>query len=269
MKRPGLAGILYAINLAVGIILSIPIFVAFAAAISDSGFSPEMSEQFDIALWADMLEETGPIFQILMGQLIWMIPLIYIWKVASSVAVVYAVQGSGEGSFWRGIGQHTGRALLLGLPFVGMVLAILIAVVILVTILGLLLTGEVVQFWVNFIFTPIMLFIGLAFIDMMHDFARIELVVGKKKVMESWFAGVRWFLQSGSAHAVYLGWLAIGLVTMVLPFWTNIAVGGLFLAFVLQQVLLFIRSMVTVGWIASEVMLFEDLIDLELDVDLD
>ena len=97
MKRPGLAGILYAINLAVGIILSIPIFVAFAAAISDSGFSPEMSEQFDIALWADMLEETGPIFQILMGQLIWMIPLIYIWKVASSVAVVYAVQGSGEG----------------------------------------------------------------------------------------------------------------------------------------------------------------------------
>ena len=110
-----------------------------------------------------------------------------------------------------------------------------------------------------------MLFIGLAFIDMMHDFARIELVVGKKKVMESWFAGVRWFLQSGSAHAVYLGWLAIGLVTMVLPFWTNIAVGGLFLAFVLQQVLLFIRSMVTVGWIASEVMLFEDLIDLELE----
>ena len=269
MKRPGLAGILYGINITMGVILSIPIFIAFAAAISDSGFSPEMAEQFDIGLWADMLEETGPIFQILMGQLIWMIPLIYIWKVASSVAVVHAVQGSGEGSFWQGVGQHTGRALLLGLPFVGMALTLLIAVVILVTILGFLLTGEVVQFWIRFVFTPIILFIGLAFVDMMHDFARIELVVGKKKIMESWFAGVTWFLHSGTAHAVYLGWLAIGLVTMILPLWANVAVGGLFLAFLLQQTLLFIRSMVTVGWIASEVMLYEDLVDEDVEVDED
>ena len=259
LKRPGLAGLLYAGNLVLGIILSIPILMAFSQAVSETGYSPELAKEFDIALWADLMQESGPMVSTMLRQLFWIIPVFYLWKVGSTIGVVYAMRGERDGSFWAGLGKYGGRALLLGLPFVAMAVVAIVGILLLTVVLGFALPGEVIQFWIRFVGAPILILMLLAILDLMHDFARLELVLRERPVMTSWWAGIGWFFRSGSAQAIYLTWLIISVVALIVPFWVDLAMGGLFLAFLFQQALLYVRSLVTVGWLTSEVMLFEEL----------
>lgn len=260
-KRPGLAGLLFAGNLLLGLILAVPILVAFSSAVSGTGFSPELAEEFDAALWADLMQESGPVFQTMLQQLFWILPLLYLWKVGSSVGVLYALSGDGDRSFWKGLGSYGGKALLLGLPFVGMAALIALGVVVLNILMSVLISGEVALFWLRLIIAPIVLILALAVLDMMHDFARLELVVSGKGVGASFSAGIGWFFRSGTAQTIYLGWFVIGLVALAVPFWADLAIGGILLGFVLQQVLLYLRAMVTVGWLGSELRFFEEVMD--------
>lgn len=259
MKRPGLAGLLYAGNLVLGILLSIPILMAFSQAVSETGYSPELAQEFDIALWADLMQESGPLVSTMLQQLFWIIPVFYLWKVGSTIGVVHAMRGERDGSFWTGLGQYGGKALLLGLPFVAMAVVAIVGVLLLTLLLGVVLSGEVIQFWIRFVGAPILILMLLAILDLMHDFARLELVLRERPVMGSWWAGIGWFFRSGSAQAIYLTWMVIAVIALLLPFWVDLTMGGLFLAFLFQQGLLYLRSLVTVGWLTSEVMLFEEL----------
>ncbi|MDG1755453.1 MAG: hypothetical protein P8H65_10800 [Rhodothermales bacterium] len=256
-SRPKLAAILYVANLALGLIVSIPLFVAFAQATAESGYGPELAENFDLSIWADIVEQSGPVFQSLISQLLWILPLLFLWKVASSVGLVHALSKGGGHSFWQGIGKYTGKAFVLGLLYLVPAVVLLIGIILFAAILGGLFTGEVGSFWVQFVFTPLVLFLGFAFIDMMHDFGRMELVLGRKGIMDSWFAGMKWPLQSGAANSVYISWMMIGLVVLLFTFGIDFGMGGIFLAFVMQQLFLFARAMVTVSWIGSEVYVYE------------
>jgi hypothetical protein len=266
VKRPGLAGLLFAGNLILGIILAIPILMAFSQAVSSTGFSPELSKEFDIALWADLMQESGPVFQTMLAQLFWILPVLYIWKVSSAVGIVHALSGNRDGSFWTGLGKHAGPALLLGIPYVVMAGLVILGTLILNALISVVLSGEVLLFWLRFVATPVLLILALAVLDMMHDFARLELVIRKRGVWNSFLAGIRWFFRSGTGQAIYMIWFVIGLVALFLPFWADLAFGGLFLAFVFQQVLLYVRSLVTVGWLGSEVFFFQEVVPPEPEV---
>lgn len=259
VKRPGLAGLLYAGNLLLGIILSIPILVAFSSAVSESGYSPDLAAEFDVALWADILRDSGPLVSTMLMQLLWVIPVFYLWKIGSTVGVVHAMRGDRTGSFWEGVGRYAGKALLLGLPFLVLAILAVAGLALITALLSAAPIGEVGQFWIRFVVAPILIILSVAVIDMMHDFARLELVLRGESVWNSMYAGMDWFWQSGSAQALYMLWLVIGSLTLILPFWADMALGGLFLAFLLQQALLYVRSLVTVGWLTSEVMLFQEL----------
>ena len=259
VKRPGLAGLLYAGNLLLGIILSIPILVAFSSAVSESGYSPDLGVEFDVALWADILRDSGPLVSTMLMQLLWVIPVFYLWKIGSTVGVVHAMRDDRTGSFWEGVGRYAGKALLLGLPFLVLAILAVAGLALITALLSAAPIGEVGQFWIRFVVAPILIILSVAVIDMMHDFARLELVLRSKSVWNSMYAGMDWFWQSGSAQALYMLWLVIGSLTLILPFWADMALGGLFLAFLLQQTLLYVRSLVTVGWLTSEVMLFQEL----------
>lgn len=259
MKRPGLAGLLYAGNLLLGIILSIPILVAFSNAVSESGYSPDLAAEFDAALWADILRESGPLVSTMLLQLLWVLPVLYLWKVGSTVGVVHAMRGDRTASFWEGLGKYAGKALILGIPFLVLAILAVLGIALLIALLSAAPIGEVGQFWIRFVVAPILIILAVAVVDMMHDFARLELVLGGQSVFNSMYAGMNWFWQSGSAQALYMVWLVIGSVALILPFWADMAMGGLLLAFLLQQALLYVRSMVTVGWLTSEVLLFQEL----------
>ncbi|MDA0875524.1 MAG: hypothetical protein O3C45_10760 [Bacteroidetes bacterium] len=259
VKRPGLAGLLYAGNLILGIILSIPILVAFSNAASETGWSPDLASEFDAALWADLLRESGPLVSTMLSQLLWVLPVLYLWKVGSTVGIVHAMRGDRTGSFWEGLGKYAGKAIVLGLPFLVLAGLMVLGIVLLIALLSASPIGEVGQFWIRFVVAPILIVLAVAVVDLMHDFARLELVLRGQTVWNAMYAGMGWFWQSGSAQALYMAWLVIGSLALILPFWADMAVGGLFLAFLLQQALLFVRSMVSVGWLTSEVLLFQEL----------
>jgi len=266
-ERPALSAIVYVGNLIMGLILSIPVFIALSTATSESGFSEEMAGEFDLALWADMLESSGPLLQTLVSQLLWVLPLLFVWKMASSAGLVHAQSEGGGKSFWTGVGRYTGKATLLGMLYMVPTVVVLVLVVLVAALLSGVLTGEVGSFWVQFVFTPIALFLGVAFIDMMHDYGRIELIVGKKGVMDSWLAGFKWPLHSSNANSIYIGWMVLGMVFLILPFILDVSMGGLFLAFIVQQILLFGRAFITVGWINSEVAFYEDTVPAAVELD--
>jgi len=248
---------MYVANLTLGLILSIPIFVAFSSATELSGFSSEMAQDLDISLMADLFAESGPLVQIIMAQLLWFIPLLFLWKVASSAGLTHALSATGDRSFWQGVGRYTGKSALLGLFYFGMTIVFLVGVILLVAIVSSMISGEVASFWLQFVFMPLVLFLGVAFIDMMHDFGRAELVIAGKSVKDSWLEGMKWPFRSGDANTIYLGWMFTGVILLLILLMLDLSMTGILIAFIVQQLLLFARALITVGWIGSEVHLFE------------
>ena len=56
-RRPGLVVLIYAMNLVLAFVLSIPVAIALGSAVGGTGFDGDLSRGFDIVLWADVIEE--------------------------------------------------------------------------------------------------------------------------------------------------------------------------------------------------------------------
>ena len=257
-RRPSLAGILYGMNLLVGILIAVPLAVLLSSSVAGTGFGPDMAADFDITLWADVFEDSGAAARVLIMQLLWIVPIYLGWKIASTVGLLHASGLGGGRSFWEGIGRHTMRGLLIGLlyliPFLGVVILSLIAGVIVSGVLG----GEVGIFWAWWVTTPVLIVLGAALIDLMEDFALAEHVLGNRTVVQSWLRGMSWPFTRPITLAVYGFWWIVGTAVVFFAFVLDIRLGGIWSAFLLQQLLLLGRAGITVGWIASEAAIYED-----------
>ncbi len=256
-SRPGLAGLVYGMNLIVGVILTVPIYIALSSVTGASGFASELTGQFDITLWTDIMEDAGPAFQALIGQLIWIIPVYFLWKMASSVGIIHTLDTKGARSFWHGVGEYTGRAVLLGLVFLVPLIVLGVGIAIAVVVLTIIFPGEAGMYWIYVVFLPVSLVLGAALIDMMHDYARMELVIGGRPVMESWLSGIRWPFRYGGADALYASWFVIAGVILIVPTVIDLNMGGIWTVFLVQQIVLFLRATASVGWFGSEVLFYQ------------
>ena len=272
-KRPGLALLVYLVNLFVALVISIPIFGALSMATANSGFGPDLVERFDIVLLIDIIEKAGDALLGSWVQLIWTIPLILLWKVAASVGIIHALRDGGIRPFWEGVGRYTGRALLMALLFVVLVLAWLLIVTILVFVGGLIFSTTPSAFVIYWIVMPIAIVVGLAVIDVMHDYGRIFLVSKEGGVASAWVHGMKYPFRHPSAVLPYAFWavVAIGLSAAAVRLHASWAptMAGVWLLFLGQQVIFFLRSATTVAWFGSEVSFAErqDLRDAPLIAD--
>ena len=261
-RHQGLVVLLYAMNLVIALVLSIPVAITLGTAVGPTGFGADLAAGFDIVLWADLIEEVGETLGGLQMQLLWMIPLYLVWKAAAGVGLVHALRGDGSRSFWQGVGRYAGRGVWLGLGFLAITLMSIVGVSILGLVLASSWTGEVGSFWVNFVIIPTLLISVLAVLDLMHDYARLALVIDEQPVLTALGTGLRWPLKHGQASWLYLLWFAPAAVLLLLPTVLDMnvaaatggAIWGLFLA---QQALLLARAGVTVGWLGSETALYE------------
>lgn len=257
LARPGLAGIVYAFNLAAALIVAVPLAVAVGDAIEATGYGSLLLSDFDLALWADIWEESSAAFRSVFSLFLWLLPLWFIWKTASAVGIIHAVGRGGGRSFWDGVGRHTGRALLVALLFIPVMIGILIGAFLIGLLVSAVMGGEAGTFWGWFVATPLVLVLGLALVDMMQDFARTELVLARQPVVKAWLAGMAWPFRHSDASSIYTVWFLSGLTLLAAGFLLDLGVSGVWSAFLLQQILFFFRSAITVGWIGSEVSLFE------------
>lgn len=257
VARPGLAGIVYAFNLTAALIVAVPLAVAVGDAIGPTGYGSLLVREFDMALWADMWQESGAAFRSVFSLFFWILPFWIVWKTAAAVGIIHAVGRGGGRSFWDGVGRHTGRALLVALLFIPVLIGVFIAAFLIGLLVTLLMGGEAGTFWAWFVVTPLFVVLGLALVDMMQDFARTELVLARQPVVKAWLAGIAWPFRHSDASSVYTVWFLSGLILLAAGFLADLGMSGIWTAFVVQQLLFYVRSAVTVGWIGSEVALFE------------
>lgn len=256
-RRMGLAGLIYGANLIMALLVTIPLYVVFSSAVSDSGYSEELASSFDMSLWADILQQSPELVTTLFLQLFWMVPLYMAWNVIALTGLAHALSMGGQRSFWQGVGRYGGRALLLGLLYAGLMLAGLIVVGIIILVASTVFSGEAGTIWTSMVLLPLLSLLVFAVLDMMHDFARLELVLGERKVLDAWLRGLKWPFTSADANAAYILWMMVAALTLLAISALDLRMGGVFLAFFVQQVMLFSRAAVTVGWIGSEVAVYE------------
>lgn len=256
-QRPGLAWLMYGLNLLIALLISIPLLIVMQSAVSGSGWSEELATNFDPALWADIFERSPDLLITLLAQLFWVVPVYLVWNVLSLTGLAHALSRGAQGSFWTGLGRYGTRAIWLGGLFLGMMIVGFMFVGLMALIANVLFQGAAGTWWVNLIFLPILTLVVFAVLDLAHDFARLELVFSERSVGSAWTAGFAWLWRSYAANAVYIVWMLAAVVTVLVATGLDFAMGGLVLAFLVQQVFMLARAAITVGWIGSEIAVWE------------
>ncbi len=260
-ERLGLVVLLYAVNLVMALILAFPFYFAFVEHVGETGFGPEMIQSFDLMLWREVLDGIGETMKVVGFQLLWVLPVYMLWKTAAYMGVIYALHQGAIWPFWRGVGYYTAKGFLLALIFLP-IKAIVAGIAILLGVaLGSIWTGEVGAFWSFGVVMPILVVSALAVTDLFQRYARIAVVVRHDSVTNALYSGIRWPIRYGAASYVYLAWFAVMLLILVatqtLNALVHVGMQAIVVGFLLQQVSLFTRAIATVGWIGSEVSLFE------------
>lgn len=255
-SRPGLAVLLFLVNLAVAVILAVPLGVALSSAVANTGFDTDLASGLDLVLIVDIVQANPDIITVLISQLIWIIPLVLVWKAAMGVGLIHALRGDSTGSFWTGVGRYFGRAFAMGLMYMaGAGFVILAAIVVGMVVNGM--SGEVWTYRAWAYVVPLIAVFGLAKIDLMHDFGRIAIVLKGRPVFGAFIDGVLYPFRHGRTFLLYLFWMVPAALFWLLPTVIEATVGASLAIFIFQQILLLGRAGVTVSWIGSEVAFFE------------
>lgn len=259
--RWGLIVLLYVINLTVAFFLALPVYLAVVEHVGPTGFGPDLMERFDLEIWRGILKDLRGALAGIGLQLLWVLPVYAIWKTASHMGVIYALHNGAIWPFWRGVGYYTGKGLLIGIVFLPVKILWAVLSFFIAGLLSSVWPGEVGTFWVMLVLLPVLLLAGLAVLDLFQRYARMALVVRHDSVGQAISAGVSWPIKYGAASYLYMTWYFIALLAMFATIGLNamlhVGTSAVLIAFLIQQASMFTRSAITVGWIGSEVTLFE------------
>ncbi|HUF09506.1 MAG TPA: hypothetical protein VMO47_09310 [Rhodothermales bacterium] len=259
--RRGLVLLLYLFGLVLAVLVGGAVSRLLSVEIGPTGFSERLTERFDIVLWADFWDGLAAGFAAVARQAVLAGVIMMIWKVASSVGLIHALQGDSRLSFWEGVSRFTLRGISLGLLYLLPLLALL-AVVVIAFEAAASDMGEVGAFWTRFVVMPLAVIVLAATVDLFHDYARMHLVLRQTKIRRAWLEGIKWPFRHFRSVFLYkiwfwisaLLWIAVLLVGFYMPDQT---LGAVMAAFVIQQGLIIARSGAYVSWIGAEVAFFE------------
>lgn len=271
LRRRGLALLLYLVDAGIALFLSAPLFLAVKEAIGTSGVGDDLAKEFSLPVWTDIWnrifrpESEGGTLAVLdsFGFLMLVTLLtLFVWKTASRVGIINAVRDNGLRGFWDGVGRFTGKALVVGLVYAIMSIAAVIGLIIVAAMMLNPESGEPTIFWTLAVGLPVSIVVALAFIDLMYDYSLIGLVSRGERIFSSITSGVAWPFRNRRSIGIYSVWLLIGSLLLLVPIWLDSAMtAGTWITILLltglQQVTFYCRSMVSIGWISSEVEYYE------------
>lgn len=255
-QRPGLALLLFGVNALLAYLIASPLGTALNITLGPTGFGADPGG-LDVVLLADFFERNPSVIPTLVSLILLLLPLMLLWSTAVGVGLIHAFELGGGRSFWDGVYTWFWKGLGLTALFLVPVGAWTFLSIVLGIVVNLVWTGEVASFWTWAVLVPTAWITGIAAIDMMHDYARISLVAGRKGIWGSALAGIGFPLRHGSSHLLYLAWFVLAMTFTLLPTAAEWVLGASLAVFLFQQLLLTARAAVTVGWMASQVSLWE------------
>ena len=263
-KRFGLVLLLYGVNLLVAALVAWPIYQVYIELVGTSGYDADLVKELDFVLWWEMFFG-GVQTQLnsMLSILLWVIPIYWVWKTASQMGIIYALHNGAIWPFWRGVGYYTIQGLQVALFFLPLKVLWILLIVILTTFLhSSIWPGVVGGFWLFGVLTPLFGLTGWAVLDLYQRSSRLALVIRHDAVWQAIKTGLSWPSRNRTATLIYLVWYAMALFTLLVTVSLNamLHVGAqvVLIGFVIQQVSILTRSVVTVGWSGSEVSLFEN-----------
>ena len=267
-KRKGLVFLLYSINVLVALVIALPIFTVLYTEVGITGFGVDLIEAFDLILWREILAEMGAIFDTLSIQILVLIPLYWLWKTASQVGLIYALHNGAIWPFWRGVFYYLLPALGLGLLYLPLKVLWIALMIWSARFFHVLWPGAVGGFWVWGVLIPILILSGLAVLEIYQRYGRMALVIKHDTLWNAIGTGIHWAGKYKKiAGPLFLTWygiaLVIWMVSMMLNAELHVGFEPVILGFIIQQVSMIARSAVSVGWVGSEVCVFQERYQLE------
>ena len=270
--RTGLVLILYGVNIAIALIVALPVYGEMVRVVGGTGFGADLLKGHDFLLWLDVLNAQGNSMGEAIGrfmiQSIWILPVYLVWKSIAHMGVIYALHNGGIWPFWRGVGYYGIQGLTLALAMLPIkVLCIGGLIVFWQELPAMVWLGPVSEFWILSVLFPLIGFAVLAIIDLVQRYARMAIVIKHESLWEAIRSGIIWHAKYKATSYVFLVWYGIALVCFVVSVILNaqlhIGVNVLLIAFLIQQAMLLLRTAVSVGWMGSEVYLFEHTLTME------
>lgn len=260
-RRRGLVVVIYLFGLVLAVLIGSGMYRLLGFEVGPTGFSQLLLERFDIVLWADFWKGIAPGLAAIARQAIAGGLIVMAWKVASGVGLTHALQGDGQSGFWEGVGRYTIRGLGLGLLYL-LPMFVLLGIMTSAVWSATESMGEVGTFWTWGLVFPLLVIGVVASFDLFHDYGRMYLVLRGATIRRSWVEGIRWPFRHFRSMLLYkvwfwisaILWIAVLLVGFYFP---DQSVGAVFIAFLIQQVLIIGRTAAHVSWIGAEVAFFE------------
>lgn len=254
--------LVYALNLLLVFAVAFPVYRIMMESVGATGFGKDLLLEFDILLWREILIENRDSLQQLLWTVLLVIPVFWVWKTAVQMGTIYALHQGAMWSFWPGVFTHTGSGLMVGLCFLPLKAAWVVLTFIGAAFLQTsYFSGEVGSFWLMAVCTPIVLLTGLAILELYQRYARLALVVRNDRLVQALKVGFVWPQRHSVISLVYLYWYGITAGVFLFSMFVNaelhVGTSYVLLALFIQQVIMLGRSAVTVGWVGSEVFLFE------------
>lgn len=253
LRRFDLVILVYGIQLAFAAVLAAPIARSLEAIVGPTGFGAELVAGADFVLWADILVEEARTVGRRGLHLLWLLPLVMLWKAAKGVGLIHAL-GMGSGaSFWRGAMRFGLRSVIVGVIFTA--LAALMGTLVLM-LLGTIATASsspVAAYWILVVLMPLALLALFLGVDVLRATSRAAIATADISALASTRAGFKALVRQPRLLTVYGAWKLLGLMCLMLSFQAelHVAAGGsaaIAALFILQQVFFVIGVVCSVSW---------------------
>ncbi len=255
-RRPDLVLLVWGVHFVLGVGLSVPLVQSLHEVVAPTGFGSDLVEGPNVVLWADVLAGAKDALVRNGLHLLWFVPLALLWKAAAGVGLVHALRADAAQSFWQGAARFGLRSAVVGIVFAALTAFLLNVVPSLLGLIGSVRGGGKAIFWIMVVGIPLSVVVLLVGVDIMRDISRAAIVIEEASIMASLRAGVTGLFRYPVVSAAYGIWMGAGILLVMATAVLEIQMGGTGLVavvglFIVQQVLLLIRALFTVGWYGS------------------
>lgn len=211
-------------------------------------------DDMSLLTWTGILGELGNGFALAFLNLLWIVPLVWGASAALRMGVAFAASHGGRG-IRTGLGHYgwhgAGLAALFGLMVLGWALVALLAA----STLAAVWIGAASTLWSYFVVLPVLLFGGWVMLAFAHDHARAAVALGSR-ITDAVRLGLSAIGRDGPSVRVGVGMVLVSWLLWIAPMLADAAMNGaspagFWTAFLIGQLLLFVRTFVDVGWITG------------------